>query len=183
MAFTLLLLSLVLAPLLLVTFLLPTGVERLLNPSGHSLLGTALVTAAGVLIAFLSATLLFALTYALVPHRGHFWQALRPNWRGAVVAATLLMLYELLFPLYTKLVLNPSNYGTIAAFAVVILVFFYYLAFILLLGAEINSWVAGQRETATDVPGILHAVQAHHSTRDAAGPTAGEPQEEMQRHG
>jgi uncharacterized BrkB/YihY/UPF0761 family membrane protein len=65
---------------------------------------------------------------------------------------------------------------------VVILVFFYYLAFILLLGAEINSWVAGQRETATDMPGILHAVQAHRSTRDAAGPTAGEPQEEMQRH-
>jgi uncharacterized BrkB/YihY/UPF0761 family membrane protein len=135
-----------------------------------------------VLIAFFSATLLFALTYALVPHRGHFWHALRPNWRGAVVAAALLMLYELLFPLYTNLVLNPSNYGTIAAFAVVILVFFYYLAFILLLGAEINSWVAGQRETASDVPGILHAVQAHRSTRDAAGPTAGEPQEEMQRH-
>jgi hypothetical protein len=42
--------------------------------------------------------------------------------------------------------------------------------------------VAGQRETASDVPGILHAVQAHRSTRDAAGPTAGEPQEEMQRH-
>lgn len=183
MAFSLLLLSLVLVPLLLATFLLPTGIERLLNPSGDSPLGTALVTAAGVLIAFFSATVLFALTYALVPHRGRFWHALRPNWRGAVVAATLLMLYELLFPLYTKLVLNPTNYGTIAAFAVVILVFFYYLAFILLLGAEINSWVAGQRETATDMPGILHAVQAHRSTRDAAGPTAGEPQEEMQRHG
>ena len=182
MAFSLLLLYLVLVPLLLATFLLPTGIERLLDPSGDSPLGTALVAAAGVLIAFLSATVLFALTYALVPHRGRFWQALRPNWRGAVVAATLSMLYELFFPLYTRLVLNPSNYGTIAAFAVVILVFFYYLAFILLLGAEINSWVAGQRETATDMPGILHAVQAHRSTRDAAGPTAGEPQEEMQRH-
>jgi uncharacterized BrkB/YihY/UPF0761 family membrane protein len=141
------------------------------------------VTAAGVLIAFLSATVLLAMTYALVPHRGRLWRALRPNWRGAVVAATLLMLYELLFPVYTTFVLNPSNYGTVAAFAVVILLFFYYLAFILLLGAEINSWVAGQRETATDVPGILHAVQAHHSTHGAAGPTAGEPQEEMQRHG
>ncbi len=183
MAFSLLLLYLVLLPLLLATFLLPSGIERLFDPSGRSPLGTALVTAAGVLIAFLSATVLFAMTYALVPHRGRFWQALRPNWRGAVVAATLLMLYELLFPVYTTFVLNPSNYGTVAAFAVVILLFFYYLAFILLLGAEINSWVAGQRETATDVPGILHAVQAHHSTHGAAGPTAGEPQEEMQRHG
>jgi membrane protein len=183
MAFSLLLLYLVLLPLLLATFLLPSGIERLLDPSGHSLLGTALVTAAGVLVAFLSATLLFALTYALVPHRQRFWQALRPNWCGAVVAAALLLLYELLFPLYTTFILNPGNYGAVAVFAVVILIFFYYLAFILLLGAEINSWAAGQRETATDMPGILHAVQAHRSTRGAAGPTAGEPQEEMQRHG
>ena len=182
MAFALLLVYLVLLPLLLGTILLPAGVEQLFDPSGRDTLGSVLVTAAGVLIAFLSATLLFALTYALVPHRGRFWQALRPNWRGAVVAAALLMLYELLFPLYTILVLNPANYGTVAAFAVVILVFFYYLAFILLLGAEINSWAAGQRETASDVPGILHAVQAHRSTRGAAGPTAGAPQEEMQPH-
>jgi uncharacterized BrkB/YihY/UPF0761 family membrane protein len=70
MAFSLLLLSLVLVPLLLATFLLPTGIERLLDPSGRSPLGTALVTAAGVLIAFLSATVLLAMTYALVPHRG-----------------------------------------------------------------------------------------------------------------
>ena len=99
-----------------------------------------------------------------------------------MVAALLLLLYEALFPFYANLVFNPDNYGTVAVFAVVILAFFYYLAFILLLGAEINSWVAGQRETAADLPGILHAVQAHDSTHGAAGPTAGEPQEEMQRH-
>ncbi len=182
MAFALLLFYLVLLPLLLGTFLLPAGVEQLFDPSGRDTLGTVLVTAAGVLIAFLSATLLFALTYALVPYRRRFWRSFGPNWRGAVVAAALLMLYELLFPLYTTFILNPANYGTVAAFAVVILVFFYYLAFILLLGAEINSWVAGQRETASDLPGILHAVQAHDSTHGAAGPSAGEPQEEMQRH-
>jgi membrane protein len=183
MAFSLLLLYLMLLPLLLGTFLLPAGVEQLFDPSGRDTLGSVLVAAAGVLIAFLAATLLFALTYALVPHRQRFWRSFGPNWRGAVVAAALLMLYELLFPLYTTFILNPGNYGTVAAFAVVILVFFYYLAFILLLGAEINSWVAGQRETASDLPGVLHAVQAHDSTRGAAGPSAGEPQEEMQRHG
>jgi hypothetical protein len=32
------------------------------------------------------------------------------------------------------------------------------------------------------LPGILHAVQAHHTLRGAAGPTAGMPHEEMQRH-
>ena len=181
MAFALLLVYLVLLPLLLGTLLLPAGVEQLFDPSGREPLGRVLVTAVGVLIALLSATALFTLIYAWVPHRQRLWRAWGPNWRGAVVAAALLLVYELLFPLYTTFILNPGNYGTVAGFAVVILVFFYYLAFILLLGAEINSWVAGQRETASDVPGILHAVQAHRSTRGAAGPTAGAPQEEMQR--
>jgi hypothetical protein len=78
--------------------------------------------------------------------------------------------------------LQADNYGTIAGFALVILLFLYYLAFILLLGAEVNSWVAGQRATAADLPGMLHAVQAHRTLRGAAGRTAGLPQEEMQRH-
>ena len=182
MAFALLLVYLVLLPLLLGTLLLPAGVEQLFDPSGRDTLGRVIVTAAGVLMALLSATVLFTLIYARVPYRQRPWRSLGPNWRGAVVAAALLLVYELLFPLYTTFILNPGNYGTIAGFAVVILVFFYYLAFILLLGAEINSWVAGQRETASDVPGILHAVQAHRSTRGAAGPTAGAPQEEMQPH-
>jgi Virulence factor BrkB len=117
-----------------------------------------------------------------VPHRQRLWRAWGPNWRGAVVAAFLLLLYELVFPLYTHFILNPNNYGTIAAFAVVMLVFLYYLAFILLLGAELNSWAAGQRETAADLPSILHAVQAHRSLQGAAGPTAGAPHEEMQPH-
>jgi membrane protein len=182
MALLLLLLYLVLLPLFLMTFLLPAGVERLFDPSGQDLVGTTVVTIIGFALAFIAATLLFALTYAFVPYRKRFWRQLRPNWRGAIVAALLLLLYELLFPLYANLVLNPANYGTVAVFAVVILAFFYYFAFIVLLGAEINSWVAGQRETASDLPGILHAVQAHGSIHGAAGPTAGEPEEEMQRH-
>jgi YihY family inner membrane protein len=182
MAFALLLVYLVLLPLLLGTLLLPAGVEQVFDPSGRDTLGRVLVTAVGVLIAWLAATALFTLIYAWVPHRQQRWRGWGPNWRGAVLAAALLLLYELLFPLYTTFILNPGNYGTIAGFAVVILVFFYYLAFIVLLGAELNSWVAGQRETASDVPGILHAVQAHRSTRGAAGPTAGAPHEEMQPH-
>jgi hypothetical protein len=65
---------------------------------------------------------------------------------------------------------------------VVILAFFYYLAFILLLGAEINSWAAGQRETSAPIDAILHEVQAHNTTRGAAGPTAGNPSEDLQGH-
>jgi hypothetical protein len=92
------------------------------------------------------------------------------------------VLYEGIFRLYAHSLLQADNYGTIAGFALVILLFLYYLAFILLLGAEVNSWVAGQRATAADLPGMLHAVQAHRTLRGAAGRTAGLPQEEMQRH-
>jgi len=90
--------------------------------------------------------------------------------------------YELLFPIYQQLFLKPSNYGSWAGLAIVILVFFYYLGFILLLGAEVNSWAQGQRQTEGDIPAILHEVQAHNTTRGAAGPTAGQPQEDIQ-HG
>jgi hypothetical protein len=64
----------------------------------------------------------------------------------------------------------------------VILVFFYYFAFILLLGAEVNSWASGQRQTASDLASIIHEVQAHNTTRGAAGPTAGSPTEDIQNH-
>jgi hypothetical protein len=46
--------------------------------------------------------------------------------------------------------------------------------------AEIKSWAVGQRETAADIPGVLHKVQAHNKTRGAAGPTAGAPHEDLQ---
>jgi hypothetical protein len=97
-----------------------------------------------------------------------------------LLAGALLVLYELLFPLYTTHFLKPGNYGSVAGFAIVLLLFFYYLAFILLLGMEINSWMGGQRQTASDIVGIMHEVQAHNTTRGAAGPTAGSASEDIQ---
>jgi uncharacterized BrkB/YihY/UPF0761 family membrane protein len=138
------------------------------------------LTGSRLLIGFVAAFLLCAATYMFVPNRLHKWRQWHRNWMGASIAAVLLVAYQLLFPFYERVFLRPGNYGSIAGFAIVILLFFYYIAFILLLGAEINSWVAGQRETAVDIPGILHAIQAHHSLREAAGPTAGQPSEEMQ---
>jgi hypothetical protein len=37
----------------------------------------------------------------------------------------------------------------------------------------------GQRETAAPIDAILHELQAHNTTRGAAGPTAGQPQEDL----
>jgi membrane protein len=175
MAFGMLVLYLLVAPIVLLISVLPTGLVDLVDPGNHSPLSVLVSDSARLLIWFAAALLFFGVTYALVPHRRRTWRTWRSNWRGAVVAAALLVLYEGLFRLYQQYLLHADNYGTIAAFALVILLFLYYLAFILLLAA-------GQRATAADLPGVLHAVQAHHTLRGAAGPTAGMPQEEMQRH-
>ncbi len=180
MAFGMLLLYLVLLPVLFLISILPADIINLFDPHRQSAIGGPLLTASRILIGFLTAFVLFGATYMFVPHRLARWRSWQRNWQGALVAAVLLIGYELLFPLYEQLFLHPNNYGSVAGFAVVILLFFYYIAFILLLGAEVNSWVAGQRETAADLPTMLHAVQAHRSVQGAAGPTAGQPNEEMQ---
>lgn len=182
MAFGMLALYLLVAPVLLLASILPNSLVAVVDPSGQSPLGVLLSDGARLLVWFGAALLFFGVTYALVPHRRRSWRTWRSNWKGTVVAAALLVLYEGVFRLYQQYLLHADNYGTIAAFALVILLFLYYLAFIVLLGAEINSWVAGQRATAAYLPGVLHAIQAHHTLRGAAGPTAGMPQEEMQRH-
>jgi YihY family inner membrane protein len=139
--------------------------------------GAFLIRLAGLGVALFAALVLFAAIYIVVPNRPVH---VKEVWLGTLTAGALLVLYELVFPLYQSLVLKPGNYGAVAGFAIVILVFFYYFAFILLVGAEINSWAAGQRATAADIPSIIHEVQAHDTTRGASGPTAGTPQEDLQ---
>ena len=182
MAFGMLLLYLVLVPMIFLAALLPADLVRVFDPGGRSLVGGLLLLLIRLGVSLLAGLLLFGVTYAFVPNRPVRWRTWQANWRGAIVGALLLLAYEALFPLYQQHFVRAENYGSIAVFAVAILLFFYYLALILLLGAEINSWAAGQRETAADIPGMLHAMQAHHTLRGAAGRTAGQPQEEMQQH-
>jgi len=182
MAFGMLLLFLLLVPCMVLAPLLPVDVIELVDPLRRSPVAGVVGEGTRLLLSLAGALLFFGVLYALVPNRPRRWRTWQKNWRGASMAAMLLLLYEGLFRLYQQYLLHADNYGTIAGFALVILLFLYYLALIILLGAEINSWAAGQRETAADLPGILHAIQAHRTLRGAAGPTAGMPHEEMQHH-
>lgn len=179
MAFAMLLLFVVVIPIMVFSSIVPAALVRLLGIAARNPLAALFVQAAGIGLSVVTALLLFGVLYIVVPNR-----RVGPGeiWKGTVVATLLLVLYEVLFPVYLGVFLQPQNYGTTAGFAIVILIFFYYLAFILLLGAEINSWAAGQRETAGSLMAILHEVQAHNTTRGAAGPTAGLPQEDLQDH-
>jgi membrane protein len=183
MAIGMLLLYLVFVPVVFLGSLLPPLLRGLLAKPSHEAVAQFIITVSYPLAALVVTAVAVGLTYTFVPNRPVGRRILRNDWKGAVLAAALLLLYQAFFPWYTAHFVHVSNYGSLGAFAIIILLFFYYLGFILLLGAEINSWAVGQRETASDMPGILHAVQAHRSLRGAAGPTAGMPPEELQRHG
>ena len=177
MAIGMLLIFVVLVPIILLASTVPPIVLRALGIGASNPLGGFLIQAIGLTVAFVVAAVFFAAIYIIVPNKPvRFGEA----WRGTLVAAALLVLYNIVFPFYEGFFLHPGNYGSIVGFAVVIVIFFYYLAFILLFGAEVNSWAAGQRETAAPIDAILHELQAHNTTRGAAGPTAGQPQEDLQ---
>ncbi|HKW21348.1 MAG TPA: YihY/virulence factor BrkB family protein [Ktedonobacterales bacterium] len=180
MAIGMLLLYIVLVPIVFLASIVPSAIVGALHANGAATgFAGVLIHLVGLLVAFLVALVLFAAIYIVVPNRPvHFYEV----WKGTLIAAVLLVLYELVFPIYQSIALKSNSYGSVAGFAIVILVFFYYLAVILLLGAEINSWASGQRETAGDIAAIVHEVQAHNTTLGAAGPTAGMPQEDKQHH-
>lgn len=178
MAIGMLLLYIVLVPIIFLASIVPSAILNAVHANGSSTgFGGFLLQVAGVVVSFLVAVALFGAIYVFVPNRRVRFNEV---WKGTLISAALLVLYELLFPIYESLALKPNSYGAVAGFAIVILVFFYYLAVILLLGAEINSWALGQRETASDIAAIMHVVQAHNTTRGGAGPTAGEPQEDLE---
>lgn len=179
MSIGMLLLYAVLIPIVLLASILPATVARATSAGGNNPIYNFIVQAIGDIFAVLVAAVLLGVMYVVVPNRHVEWKEV---WKGTLVGALLLVLYETLFPIYVSVFLKPQNYGSTAGFAVVILIFFYYLAFIIVLGAEINSWASGQRQTSGDIVSILHEVQAHNTTRGAAGPTAGMPQEDMQHH-
>ncbi|MGH2485285.1 MAG: YihY/virulence factor BrkB family protein [Ktedonobacterales bacterium] len=176
MATGMLLLYVVLIPIILLASIIPSFIVHALPVGNSSPVTGFFIQAAGDIFSVLVACLFFGAVYVVVPNRPVRWGEV---WKGTLVAAVLLVIYETLFPLYVAAFLHPNNYGSTAGFAVVILIFFYYLAFIMLLGAEVNSWIIGQRATAGSITAILHEVQAHNTTRGAAGPTAGMPQEDL----
>lgn len=169
----------VLIPILLAvsvapSFLSTSFVGHLLNQTPAASFWLAVATG---FVGFIVASILFLAIYSILPNRP---LRVQDAWKGALVAGALLEIYTIAFPFYATTFLKPNSYGATAGFAVLILVFFYYFGIILLLGAEINSFLAGQRQTATALPGILYEVQVRKSVEGAAGPTAGQPQEDLQ---
>jgi YihY family inner membrane protein len=164
MALGMFLLYLVLIPLVVLGSIIPSAILSTIKQAALNPLVDFLTQLVGILVSVVIACILLCAIYVVVPNRPVH---LREVWKGTLVAAALLVIYNLVFPFYESYFLHPNNYGSLAGFAIVILVFLYYLGFLILIGAEVNSWASGQRQTAADLPSMLHEVQSHDTTQNA----------------
>lgn len=90
---------------------------------------------AGIVISIFLGFIFFMLIYLIIPNKKIKG---RHIWCGALLAAILLDIFVVLFPLYIRRFMD-SFIGLIG-FAVILLTFFYYFGLIVILGAQVNSY-------------------------------------------
>jgi membrane protein len=96
--------------------------------------------AIGWLVSLGSAILMFLAVYRFVPNTP---LTLAEVWRGAVLASILFLLLNQAFPLYLRLFGGGFEaYKTLGLF-LLLMTWFYCLAMILVIGAELNAFLAG----------------------------------------
>jgi uncharacterized BrkB/YihY/UPF0761 family membrane protein len=124
----------------------------------HSRIASEPLIAAGALLGSLALNFLMLLTlYSVVTPGG---VSIRHTWMGALLGAVLAEGYILIFPVYTREVLQPQHFGTIAGFVFVVLVFFYAYSLFVIIGAELSSWRAGYRAAPLSITDTLAHAHA-----------------------
>ena len=100
--------------------------------------------------------LLFLLIYIVVPN---FTVRFRDAWRGAVAAALLFGIFQILFPLYFKVFLHGNiRYGAAAATVLVAVVWLWIFALITVVGAQINAIAMGLQPIPYDLARTIELV-------------------------
>lgn len=80
--------------------------------------------------------LLFLAIYYVVPNRRQDWGKV---WIGAALAGVLFEGLSLLFPLYSRLTGGGSTYGKTFGLLFLLMVYFYFLGIVTMVGFEVNS--------------------------------------------
>lgn len=125
------------------TVLVPTVQSLLASGAGDLPFGLSQIPAVlylGTLSAGL--VLLFGIlcvVYVSVPNERMPWRAV---WPGALGATVAIGVVDYAFPVYLSQVSTVSQFGTTFVFVLIVLVWFYALAMIILLGAVINAYRA-----------------------------------------
>jgi membrane protein len=105
---------------------LPFGLSRV-----HGLVYTVSLIAAGVVLFAILSVVYWAVPNRLVP-----WRAV---WPGAAAATVAIVIVDYAFPAYLGNISTIAQIGTTFVFVLIVLVWFYLLAIILLGGAIINA--------------------------------------------
>lgn len=141
LAFGMIFLFILLIPLMLAASAAPSALLSVI-PGGGGRFGTYL---AGMICSMLTAFVLFETIYWFIPNKK---MSFRVTWCGALVAATTLEIFIILFPLYVRQFMG--NYAGQIGFAVILLLFLFYFATILILGAQINAFFFERYEPLAD---------------------------------
>lgn len=99
-------------------------------------LSTALSGLLALALGLLAAFALFLMLYWRLPH---VRQGYRDIWRGAALAAALLVAVTQLFPLYARFA-PTGRYGSLLGFSLLLATWLYLLAHITLVGAAVNAY-------------------------------------------
>ena len=111
----------------------------------------------GWLLALVSAVAMFTVLYHVIPNRP---LTLVDVWPGAVLAGVLFVLLNQAFPLYFRLLGGSyAAYKTLGLF-LFLMTWFYCLAVILVLGAELNAFLGGNRGAAESEVAALQVLLA-----------------------
>jgi YihY family inner membrane protein len=131
LAIAMLLLFLILIPLMFAASSAPSLLLDVI-PNAGGRFGTFI---AGLLTSLFFSFILFEIIYLIIPNKK---MTLKKTWCGSIVAASALQLFMILFPLYVKKCM--ASYTGQIGFAVILILFLFYAATILILGAQINAF-------------------------------------------
>jgi YihY family inner membrane protein len=131
LAIGMLFLFLILIPLLMAASSAPSFLLDIIPNAGRRF-GTYI---AGLLISLFFSFLLFEGIYLIIPNKK---MTFKQTWCGAIISATALQLFMILFPLYVRKCM--SSYTGQIGFAIILLLFLFYAAVILIIGAQINAF-------------------------------------------
>lgn len=142
LAVVMVLVFMVLTPLLVLASLIPGELLALIQNTPIGPGSSSLVSkVTGIISSLLVSFLLFEVIYVFVPNRqGNVEGRMRSSLPGAVTAAVVLQIALILFPLYARSATN----GVVSqiAFVLVLLIFFYLIALVMLIGATVNAYFA-----------------------------------------
>jgi YihY family inner membrane protein len=153
-ALVMLVLFVILIPILVLASTVPGFVLSFLQSTPLSANVGFLPRFFGIISSLIVSFILFEAFYVFVPNRQEnvpsVMNRIRTSWMGSAVAAVVLQIMLLLFPVYVQSFMK--GYEGQIALVLILLAFFYLFALIILLGAEVNAFFAeGIRPSQNDL--------------------------------